>query len=36
MLMYYICGNTDEYLSYLRTGCFKYFERGGECTEICW
>ena len=31
MLMYHICGNTDEYLSHLRTGCFKYFERGGEC-----
>jgi squalene monooxygenase len=24
---------TDEYLANLRTGCFKYFERGGECIQ---
>lgn len=24
---------TDENLAVLRTGCFKYFERGGECIN---
>ena len=23
----------DEQLAVLRTGCFKYFERGGECVN---
>ena len=26
-------GTIDQYLAVLRNGCFKYFERGGEC--IC-
>jgi hypothetical protein len=24
---------SDEELAVLRTGCFKYFERGGDCVE---
>lgn len=27
------CRFTDEELAVLRTGCFKYFERGGDCVE---
>jgi len=30
----YVClCDADEYLAVLRTGCFKYFERGGECVN---
>jgi squalene monooxygenase len=25
--------HSDKYLAILRTGCFKYFERGGECVR---
>jgi len=31
--LYDLFGADDEYLSHLRTGCFKYFERGGECIR---
>lgn len=27
------CFVVDEYLAVLRNGCFKYFERGGECVN---
>lgn len=26
-------GRVDENLEVLRTGCFKYFERGGDCIN---
>ncbi|TFK37464.1 squalene epoxidase [Crucibulum laeve] len=31
--LYDLFGADDEYLQVLRTGCFKYFERGGECIN---
>ncbi|KAI0047410.1 squalene monooxygenase [Auriscalpium vulgare] len=31
--LYDLFGADDEYLAALRTGCFKYFERGGECVN---
>ncbi|KAI0272615.1 squalene epoxidase-domain-containing protein [Gloeopeniophorella convolvens] len=31
--LYDLFGADDEYLAVLRTGCFKYFERGGECVR---
>ncbi|KAF9445856.1 SE-domain-containing protein [Macrolepiota fuliginosa MF-IS2] len=31
--LYDLFGADDEYLAVLRTGCFKYFERGGECIN---
>ncbi|KAF9461143.1 squalene epoxidase [Collybia nuda] len=31
--LYDLFGADDEELAVLRTGCFKYFERGGECVE---
>ncbi|KAI9509710.1 squalene epoxidase-domain-containing protein [Russula earlei] len=31
--LYDLFGADDEYLAVLRTGCFKYFERGGECIQ---
>lgn len=30
--LYDLFGANDEYLDILRTGCFKYFELGGECV----
>ncbi|RDB27679.1 Squalene monooxygenase [Hypsizygus marmoreus] len=31
--LYDLFGADDEELAVLRTGCFKYFERGGQCIE---
>ncbi|KAF9003006.1 squalene epoxidase-like protein [Cyathus striatus] len=31
--LYDLFGADDEYLNVLRTGCFKYFERGGQCVN---
>ncbi|KAA1470077.1 squalene epoxidase [Dentipellis sp. KUC8613] len=31
--LYDLFGADDEYLAVLRTGCFKYFERGGDCVR---
>ncbi|KAH9962575.1 squalene epoxidase [Russula dissimulans] len=31
--LYDLFGADDKYLAVLRTGCFKYFERGGECVQ---
>ncbi|KZP19679.1 squalene epoxidase-like protein [Athelia psychrophila] len=31
--LYDLFGADDEYLAVLRRGCFKYFERGGDCVE---
>lgn len=31
--LYDLFGADDEELQVLRTGCFKYFERGGECVN---
>ncbi|KAF8989856.1 squalene epoxidase [Cyathus striatus] len=31
--LYDLFGADDEYLQVLRTGCFKYFELGGECVN---
>ncbi|CAE7174200.1 unnamed protein product [Rhizoctonia solani] len=31
--LYDLFGANDENLHVLRTGCFKYFERGGECVQ---
>ncbi|KAI0319655.1 squalene epoxidase-like protein [Amylostereum chailletii] len=31
--LYNLFGADDEYLAVLRTGCFKYFELGGECID---
>ncbi|PSR97092.1 hypothetical protein PHLCEN_2v4373 [Hermanssonia centrifuga] len=31
--LYDLFGADDESLAVLRTGCFKYFERGGDCVE---
>ncbi|KAF5379447.1 hypothetical protein D9615_006574 [Tricholomella constricta] len=31
--LYDLFGADDEQLAVLRTGCFKYFERGGECVN---
>ncbi|KAF8635148.1 hypothetical protein AX15_000526 [Amanita polypyramis BW_CC] len=33
MALYDLFGADDEQLDILRTGCFKYFERGGECVN---
>lgn len=31
--LYDLFGADDEYLAVLRKGCFKYFERGGDCVR---
>ncbi|KAF9000128.1 squalene epoxidase [Cyathus striatus] len=31
--LYDLFSADDEYLNVLRTGCFKYFERGGQCIN---
>ncbi|CAL1702618.1 unnamed protein product [Somion occarium] len=33
LALYDLFGADDEYLEVLRIGCFKYFERGGECIN---